>query len=98
MTDEKNTPVQNQPATPAKPTVAEQIWSEIKDKDILMFSLPGQKVSHFCTPVPIDPSRCFLVSKASATLPALEAAIGPNYELSAAEKYIIISRKQKASF
>jgi len=90
------------PAAPVKvaapPTVSEQIWSEIKSREILMFALPGQKVSDFCTPVPIDPTRCFLVTKASATLPALEEAIGPDYECTSAEKYIIISRKQKNSF
>jgi hypothetical protein len=80
------------------PTVAEQIWSEIKDKDILMFALPAQKVSNFCQPVPIDPSRCFLVAKATAALPSLEAAVGPEYECTMADKYIIIARKLKNTF
>lgn len=87
----KNTPV-------AAPTVAEQIWSEIKSKEILMFALPGQKVSDYCTPVPIDPTRCFLVAKATATLPALEEAIGPDFECTSAEKYIIVARKLKHAF
>lgn len=114
MTKEKNTnPAVVVPAAPApvsaapvqsvkthqqQPTVAEQIWSEIKSKEILMFALPGQKVSDYCTPVSIDPNRCFLVVKATATLPALEAAVGTDYECNAAEKYVIVSRKPKNAF
>lgn len=92
------------------PTPAEQIWAEIKDKEILMFSLPGQVVSNYCQPVFIDPTRCFLVSKASSVLPGLEEALRPKkdprtgelvgheYELTAADKYIIVSRKPKNAF
>jgi hypothetical protein len=79
-------------------TVADQIWSEIKDKDILMFALPGQKVSDHCTLVTIDPSRCFLIPKASAFLPALESAIGNDYECSVADKYVVVARKPKSIF
>ena len=92
----------NDPKTPQPvvqpPTVAEQIWTEIKDKEILMFSLPGQKVADYCTPVPIEPSRCFLVSKASSALPSLETAIGKDFEVSVADKYIIVARKIKNVF
>lgn len=99
MTNPKNaTPPTTAPATPAQPSVAEQIWSEIKDKEILMFALPGQKVSDFCQPVFIEPSRCFLLYKASSALPSVEAAIGPTYECSAVEKYIVITRKPKNVF
>jgi hypothetical protein len=79
-------------------TVADQIWEEIKGKEILMFALPGQKVADYCTPVPIEPSRCFLTSKASSVLPALEEAIGKEYECSVADKYIIITKKPKSIF
>lgn len=96
VTIQENTPTPR--AVSAPPTVAEQIWSEIRSKEILMFALPGQKVADFCTPVPIDPMRCFLVAKATATLPALEEAIGPDYECTSAEKYIIIARKSKNAF
>lgn len=79
-------------------TVADQIWSEIKDKNVLMFALPNQKVSDYSTPEQIDPSRCFLIPKASAFLPALEEAIGNAYECSVAGKYIIVARKPKSLF
>jgi len=109
VTIQANAPVHTPtPATPvptptpravaAPPTVAEQIWSEIRGKEIFMFALPGQKVADYCTPVPIDPTRCFLVAKATATLPALEEAIGPDYDCTSAEKYIIVSRKPKNAF
>lgn len=95
MTD-NDTKVSSQPVQPA--TVAEQIWSEIKDKEILMFSLPSQKISDFCVPTPIEPSRCFLLSKASSVLPSIEVALGKDYEVSVADKYIIVSRKIKNAF
>jgi hypothetical protein len=89
----------SKPETASAPlTVAEQIWEEIKDKEILMFSLPSQKISNFCQPVLIDPSRCFLLFKASSVLPSLEEAVGKNYECSAADKYIIVARKPKNAF
>lgn len=80
------------------PSIAEEIWTDIKDKEIQMFSLPGQKVSDYCGPVLIDPSRCFLLFKASAVLPSLEAAVGSGYECYAAGKYIIVARKPKDVF
>lgn len=84
-------------------TEADKIWAEIKDKQILMFSIPGRKVSDFCQPHSIEPSRCFLTTKASATLPALEEALvnkdgSTDFECGQAEKYIIISRKPKRLF
>lgn len=85
-------------ATGIQLTVGEQIWAEIKDKEILMFAIPGRKVSDFCQPVPLDPSRCFLLSKASATLPALEEAVGKDFECTVADKYIVVTRKPKNVF
>lgn len=80
------------------PSVAEQIWTEIMNKDILMFALPGRKVADFCQPVLIEPSRCFLLAKASSVLPSLEEAIGKDYECSSVDKYIVITRKAKNAF
>lgn len=77
-------------------TVAEEIWNEIKDKEIHMFALPNQRISDYCQPFPIEPSRCFLFFKASAVLPALETAIGKNYECEAVDKYIVVKRKTNA--
>ncbi len=94
MSDNKVNPVIT--ATATTPTQAEQIWNEIKDKEIHMFSLPSQTVAKHCAPVLIDPSRCFLLFKASATLPALETAIGTDYECNIEHKYIVVSRKAKS--
>jgi hypothetical protein len=85
--------------TTAKPlTVAEQVWNEIKDKQVLMFALPNQKISDYCQPVPIDPARCFLIHRTGALIPALEESIGPNYQCESIEKYIVVSRKPKNAF
>ena len=72
---------------------ADAIWNEIKDKEIMMFSLPGQKISNYCAPWPIEPTRLFLLFTAGAVLPAVELAVGPNYTCETVNKYIVISRK-----
>lgn len=99
MTDEKNNP--EVPATaPAvvPPTEADLIWNEIKNKPILMFSLPGQKVADYCRPTPVDPTRCFLIYKAGSVVPAIEDAIGTKFECQAVDKYVIVSRKKTNAF
>jgi hypothetical protein len=78
-------------STPA--TEAEQIWNEIKDKEIHMFSLPSQRICDHCTPVMLEPSKCWLTFKASATLPALETAVGDKYECNVVKNYITVARK-----
>jgi len=100
--NEKKTPeVSEQPAvtSPAvPPTEADLIWAEIKNKPIMMFSLPGQKVSDYCRPAPIDPTRCFLLYKAGSAIPAIEEAVGSKYSCEGVEKYIIVSRKKPNAF
>lgn len=90
-TDKKN--------TQAAPTVANQIWDDIKDREVAMFAIPNQFVHQYCEPAPLDPSRCFLklLSKASSFIPAIEEAIGANkklskYNLEVQGDYIIVSR------
>jgi hypothetical protein len=80
-----------------KASTAETIWNDIKDRNIDMFALSGAKVSDYCKPVEIDPSRCFLLFKASAVLPALEAAVAGKYDIEIADRYIIVS-KAKGKF
>jgi hypothetical protein len=93
--DNKTAPTANE-AVQAKPvqTEADKIWQEIQNKEIMMFSLPGQKISQYCAPTPIEPTRCFLLYKAGSAIPAIEAAIGPNYVCETVDKYIVVSRKK----
>jgi hypothetical protein len=79
-----------------KTTEAGKIWEEIKSKPLAMFSLPSQKVSDYCQPAKIDKNRCFLVHRAAAVIPSLEAAIGTDYSIETADKYIIVSRVKNA--
>lgn len=76
-------------------TEAGKIWSEIKDKNISMFALPGQKVQMHCQPVTVDPARLFLKTTSSAVLPSLEMAIGSNYTVELADKFVIVTRVKK---
>jgi hypothetical protein len=75
-----------------KMTTAEQIWEEIKDRGIDIFALPEQKVNHYCSPVKIDPSKCYLQFKVGAVLPALEVALGSKYLVEMNNKYITVAR------
>jgi hypothetical protein len=76
-------------------TEASKIWSEIKDKDILMFALPGQKVSHYCTPVVVEPTKLYLLVTATSVTPSLETAIGNKYSVDLVNKYTVVSRSKQ---
>lgn len=79
-----------------KETVAGEIWNEIKDKTIEMFALPDQVVSMHCHPVPVEPSRLFLLANSTAVLPSLEAAIGKKYAVELAGQFITVARAPQA--
>lgn len=71
-------------------TPAEQIWNAIKSTPINLFGLPNQFVSQHCAPVSVEPSKLYLVSRSSALLPALEAALAPKFSVELADKWIIV--------
>ena len=74
-----------------KQTKAHKIWKDMKDKQLDLFSLPGQFVHLHVTPAYIEPDRLYVNIKTSAVLTALEAAIAPAYTLEMVDKFIIIS-------
>lgn len=76
-------------------TESGKIWSEIKDKTIEMFALPNQKVHQYCQPKPVDPTKLYLESTATSVLPALEAALGKDYNVELANRFIIVTRASK---
>jgi hypothetical protein len=82
------------PPAPVK-TEAEKIWDEIKNRPIQMFGLPEQVVFQHCTFVKVEPSSLYVVVRSTATLPSLEAAIGPNYVVELADKFVIVKRAPK---
>lgn len=69
-----------------------QIWEEIKEKQIDVFAMTG-KVSQYCEFVDIDPSKCYVVCKATAALPALETALADKFTVSMVDKYVVIEKK-----
>ena len=71
---------------------AGKIWNEIKDKNIAMFALPGQKVSDYCKPAIVEPSKLYLLTTATSVLPSLEEAIGKEFVVEALDKYTVVSR------
>lgn len=87
--------VQVNTAVPVVPTEADKIWAEIRNKPLALFALAGKTVAHFCTPTPIEPTKLFLTSTASAVLPELEATIGPDYVCEKQDRFIIVSRTPK---
>ena len=82
MTNEKK-PVNN----------AEKMWSEIQNVTLDIFALPGQLVKDHCSPVPLDPNKCYLEVKSPAVLPALESAVGTKYSVEKVDRFIVLSNK-----
>lgn len=73
-------------------TEASKIWNEIKDKNIEMFALPGQKVSQYCQPVNVEPSKLYLLITASSVLPSLEVSCGSKFVVELVNKYVTVAR------
>jgi hypothetical protein len=90
------------PSAPVIPppvkTEAQKIWDEIKDRPIEMFGLPGQVVAMHAVPVTVEPTKLYLVTRSTATLPSLEAAIGDKYTVELADKFVIVARNTKLPF
>lgn len=74
-------------------TTADQIWDLLKDREVQMFSLPGQTVAHYCTPTPIDPNKLFLKFAVPACVPAVEIAINNEFDFEIVKDFIIVSKK-----
>jgi hypothetical protein len=75
--------------------ISVQIWNEIKEKSIDMFALPGQQVNQYYKPVPVEPSKLYLlplVARATCALPSLETAVGVNYIIELVDKYVTVTR------
>lgn len=73
-------------------TEAQKIWDEIKDLPIQMFGLPGQTVAMHVTPVMVEPTKLYVVTRSSATLPSLEETIKGAFAVELADKFVIITR------
>jgi hypothetical protein len=73
-------------------TEAGKIWDEIKDKPIEMFALPEQKISHYAAPAMVEPSKLYLVTRATSVLPSIETAVGKQYTVELMDKYVVVSR------
>jgi hypothetical protein len=71
---------------------AAEIWAEIKDKEILMFALPDQRVHQHALPVKIEPSKLYLRTTSPAVLPSLETAIGKKFNVELVDKFVIVTR------
>jgi hypothetical protein len=56
-----------------------------------MFALPNQTIEMHCKPVSVEPTKLYLVVRSTATLPALEAAIAPTYQVEQADKFVIVT-------
>lgn len=78
-------------------TEAGAIWNEIKDKPIEMFALPGQIVCMHCHPLSVEPNRLYLTTNSTAVLPSLENALGRNFIVERADRFVIVSRTPPVS-
>lgn len=79
-------------------TEAGNIWSEIKDREIQMFALPNQRVSAYCKPMIVEPTKLYLLTTASSVLPSLEEALSKEFVVELVDKYTVVSRKPSLPF
>ena len=70
-----------------------KIWTKIKDLDIHLFSLPPSKVEENFFVQNIEPTKLYLRTAIPAALPALEAAIGPKFDIEMQQQFIVVSEK-----
>jgi len=79
------------PPAPVK-NDADVMWDQIKDLPIEMFALPNQVVAMHCTPVPVDPTKLYLVLRSSAVLPSLEESLKRNFTVEMVDKWAVVTR------
>lgn len=95
QTADKTTSTIAMPAPTPLPeqTVADKIWTDIKDRPIEMFALPGQTAAKYCKQVKIEPTKLYLTASVAAVLPALEEAFKHQYNVELVDRYIVVSNK-----
>lgn len=71
--------------------MCDQIWDEISDKEINMFSLADQTVSSYFTPVVVEPTKLYLSTKVGSAIPALQEVLGSKYNVELHTKYVVVS-------
>lgn len=91
---EAKTEQPKQEVAPKAPSIADKIWTEIKDKPIDMFGLPGQKVSEWCTPQFVEPSKLYVVIKVGAVLQTLVDHFYQKYDIELLDKWVVIAPKK----
>lgn len=69
---------------------SEKYWDSIKDLPIDVFAMQ-KKVSDYFKFQPFDPEKCYLISSASAALPALEQVVNGKFECNLVEKYVVLT-------
>lgn len=72
--------------------ITNEIWEQIKNKKLELFALPPQSVEKFFTPIMVDNKTVHLIYNISAALPALEVALGKEFLVELAGKYVVVSR------
>ena len=88
--EEKKAVPEKKPAV----TEASKIWSEISNVELEMFSLPGQTVAKYCSPINVEPTKLYVTASVQAVVPALEAALGKKFTIERHQKFIVIARKR----
>jgi hypothetical protein len=73
-------------------TEAGKIWEEIKNRPIEMFALPNQTISQYASPAPIEPSKLYLLTRATSALPSIEQAVGDKFTVQQVDKYVVVAR------
>jgi hypothetical protein len=81
-----------------KKTIGDEIWAEIKDKEIQMYALPSQTVADHVTRKAVPGDLVFLKPKSPAVVASLQEAIGNDYICNVLEGgTITVERAKKAA-
>lgn len=73
-------------------TKADKIWENIKDMNLDLFALPGQKVSMHAKRIPIHDEFVHLKLSSQAVLAALESVLGSKYLVEPGEQYVVVKQ------
>ena len=76
-----------------KRTVVDEIWNEIKDLPIAIYSLKGQTVKDHVAPKPIPGDVLFLKPRSPAVVAILQETVGDKYVVNSTDMGFITVEK-----
>lgn len=96
ITEPKSEELKIEAVAKKEQTMADKIWAQLKDQPLEMFGLSNQKVSDWCSPQQVEPTKLYVVIKVGAVLQALIDRFGFKFDIEMNNKWAVISPKMVA--